>query len=242
MRTIFTIVSGAAIACLAVSGCASGPPSVAKADLQNDITDRLVKAGEKPESVVCADDLVGIVDKSTTCDVVLSEHNSIEPIVRVTKVEDRAITYEMTPALSKEQLQKAVTGLLPTTASGQKVDSVSCESGLKGIEGAKAHCDVEGGGITRRRTIQVDKVEGMLMNFDVVPMLAKSDAERVLLDDRERRGGRRPDSATCSGDLEGQPGNTVTCTVFTGPDTQDFLLTVTSVSGDKIDYKYEPIG
>ena len=36
-----------------------------KADLQKDITDRLTKAGQTPQSVNCAEDLVGEVDKTT---------------------------------------------------------------------------------------------------------------------------------------------------------------------------------
>jgi hypothetical protein len=35
-------------------------------------------------------------------------------------------------------------------------------------------------------------------------------------------------------------GNTVECTVVEGPDSTKFLLTVTSVSGEQIYYKFEP--
>jgi hypothetical protein len=38
------------------------------------------------------------------------------------------------------------------------------------------------------------------------------------------------------------PGNTVDCTITAGPETQDFLITVTSLDGDRINYQCEPVG
>jgi hypothetical protein len=52
--------------------------------------------------------------------------------------------------------------------------------------------------------------------------------------------GRRPDSAQCAGYLEGKAGNTVDCTVVSGPDIKSFILTVTTVSGGSINYSYVP--
>ena len=78
------------------------------------------------------------------------------------------------------------------------------------------------------------------MNFDVVPMLTKVEVERSLLNELETQAGRRPDSAECSGNLEGKPGNTVDCTVVSGADTAAFTLTVTTVEGSKINYRYAP--
>ena len=42
------------------------------AELQKDISERLEKAGQKPESVTCKDDLEGEVGKTTRCEVALS--------------------------------------------------------------------------------------------------------------------------------------------------------------------------
>jgi len=44
------------------------------------------------------------------------------------------------------------------------------ESGLDGKLGAVAHCDVEVGGVKVRRTVEVYKVDGLLMNFDLQPI------------------------------------------------------------------------
>ena len=103
-----------------------------------------------------------------------------------------------------------------------------------------AHCDVEAGGVKLRRTVEVNSVEGLMMNFDVVPVLTKEEVASSLLDEFERQLGRRPDSAQCTGPLEGKPGNTVDCTVVSGPDTRSFTLTVTTVSSGNINYSYAP--
>ncbi len=244
MRTLMSTLGVLVSAGVLVSGCGAaigtdGNPVVSKGALQRDIADRLTKAGERPESVTCIQDLVGELGKTARCEVVISATNSFEPVVTVTRVDGDTIDYEMTPALSKEQLEKAVSRLV-TAASGVQVDSVSCDSGLEGNVGATASCDVEAGGVKLRRTVEVGSVEGLMMNFDVVPMLTKAEVESSLLDEFEAQGGRRPDFAECSGNLEGKPGNTVDCTVVRGPETRAFTLTVTTVAGSKINYHYQP--
>jgi hypothetical protein len=81
-----------------------------------------------------------------------------------------------------------------------------------------------------------------MMNFDLVPILTKAEVERSLLDELARHLAKRPDTATCSGNLEGKPGNTVDCDVSAGPESAAFVLTVTSVDGTNIDYSYAPRG
>ena len=244
MRTLTSTLGVLVSAGVLVSGCGAAPgtdgkPVVSKGALQTDIADRLTKAGEEPESVKCKEDLVGEVGKTARCDVVISSTNSFEPVVTVTRVEGDTVDYEMTPALSKEQLEKAVSRLV-ADASGVPVNSVSCDAGLQGNVGAAARCDVDAGGVTLPRTVEVNSIDGLMMNFDVVPMLTKVEVERSLLDEFEIQVGRRPDFAECSGNLEGKPGNTVDCTVVRGPETRAFTLTVTTVEGSKINYRYEP--
>ena len=107
MRTVTAIMGGLAIPCAVLNGCIfsagmSSTPTVAKDALQKDITDRLAKAGEKPESVTCSEDLVGEVGKTTRCEVVMGPTNSFEPVVTVTGVDGSTINYDMTPAVSKD--------------------------------------------------------------------------------------------------------------------------------------------
>ena len=244
MRMVTAVLGGLAIVCAVLPGCTfsagvNSTPSVSKDALQEDIADRLTNAGAQPESVICKEDLVGEVGKTTRCEVVMGPTNSFEPVVAVTGIDGSTINYEMTPAQSKDQLEKGVSRLV-SDAEGVQVDSVSCESGLEGRVGAVAYCDVDAGGVQLRRMVEVTKVEGLLMNFEVVPVLAQAQVESSLLDELERQVGQRPDSADCSGDLEGKPGNTVDCTIVAGPETTSSTLTVDTVEGNTINYHYEP--
>jgi hypothetical protein len=165
---------GALVAAVAlISGCdlnarVNSSPMVAKDALQSEITERLSKAGEKPQSVTCMEDLVGEVGETARCEVVMSPTNSFQPVVTVTGVNGTTIDYEMTPAVSKTQLEQAVSRLV--AATGPPLDSVTCESGLDGHVGAAAHCDVQSDGVKVRRTVEVNNVDGLLMNFDLLPL------------------------------------------------------------------------
>ena len=164
------VVIGAVALGVGLSGCSfsasvGGPPVVAKADLQKDITDRLTEAGQTPKSVTCSEDLIGELDKTTRCEVVLSDTNQIEPIVKTTKVEGTTVSYEMTPALSQEQLQTQVAALVEQ--NGMAVDTVACAGGLEGVVGNKANCTVNGDGETTETVVDVTEVNGLLMNFQI---------------------------------------------------------------------------
>lgn len=215
-------------------------PAVATAELQADITARFVEAGATPQSVTCRDPLVGEIGRTARCEVVLGPTNSFEPIVTVTDVEGDRIGYELLPALSKEQLERGVARLAEAGVSPSA--RVVCQSGLLGQMGESAQCDVTLAGVTVRRTAEVTGVDGLMMTFDLIPILTKAEVEESLLDELARHIGSRPDSATCTGDLEGRPGNTVDCAVVDGADRAAFILTVTSVDGTKIDYSYAPRG
>ena len=128
--TVWAVVS----ACDASVGI-GGKPAVGKEALQTDIAARLANAGQQPQSVTCEHDLVGEVGKTARCEVVMSPTNSFEPVITVTGVDGNTINYEMSPALSKEQLEKEVSRLVADAAHAQ-VASVSCESGLEGKVGA----------------------------------------------------------------------------------------------------------
>ena len=243
MHTVITAVGVSATVWVLVSGCdasvGSGVPTVGKDALQTDIATRLVKAGEHPQSVTCKEDLIGEMGRAAHCEVVMSPTNSFEPVITVTGVDGSTINYEMSPAVSKEQLEKAVARLVGDAAHAQ-VASVSCESGLEGKVAATARCEVDSGGVKLSRTVEVNSVAGLMMNFDVVPVLTKEEVATSLLDEFERQLGRRPDSAECSGNLEGRAGNTVDCTVVTGSESTAYTLTVTTVSHGGIKYSYAP--
>lgn len=236
------MLAAVGLAGAALAGCSfnvSTGVSVSKTDLEKDISQRLEKEGQKPQTVTCKDNLKGEVGKTTRCEVVLSSDNSFEPVVTVTKVEGTTVSYDMEPALSKSQLEKGVSTLL-SNASSVTVDSVSCDGGLEGKQGTETQCDVTADGVTSKRTVVVTRVEGLMMYFNVLPVLEKAQVESSLLDQLATQLGSRPDSADCTDNLEGKVGNSITCTVVAGSETQDFTLTVTAVKGDRIDFNYKP--
>lgn len=163
--TVAGVVTAAAVMAL-LPGCSIGTPTVSGTDLQSDIAARLEKAGEKPKSVTCKDDLKGELGQTTRCEVVLSDTNEFEPVVHVTKVDGSTVSYEMTPALSQKQLEKSVANLV-SEQNKVKVDSVTCESGLEGIKDKTARCTLESDGESLKAIVTVTKVDGLLMNFSV---------------------------------------------------------------------------
>lgn len=169
MRTLVKAASTAVLVCFAAAGCSSGTPVVGKDDLQKDITQKLESAEQTPQSVTCADDLEGVVGKTTTCEVVLSETNAFEPVVEVTKVEGTTVSYEMTPALSQAQLETSVANLV-TESAGEEATGVTCEGGLTGEQGNETKCSMQLGGEPLDTVVKVTTVEGLLMNFEVNPV------------------------------------------------------------------------
>jgi hypothetical protein len=232
------------VAVSAATGCSvnvgvNTKPRVAREDLAKDISERLAKAGQTPKTVTCKDDLLGEDGRTTRCEVALSEINVFEPIIEVTGVEGETVNYRMTPALSKEQLEKSVSALIEES-TGTPAGSVSCESGLEGQEGNVVHCDVDAGGVTLRRAVEVSRVDGLMMDYRLVPMLTRDEVATSLLDQLQDKVGERPDSAECSDDLLGKTGNAIECLVVAGPETTTFAVTVTSVDGNEFNYHFEP--
>jgi hypothetical protein len=160
--------------CCALSGCGTNSaginvPTVSRRALQEDIADRLADAGERPESVTCKQDLAGQLGTTAHCEVVVNANNRFEPTVTVTGVDGDAINYKLTPAVSREQLEEVVSGLVADSGV-LDVTAVRCESGLEGLAGAVGHCDVDAGGARLRRTVVVSGVNGLMMSFELAPL------------------------------------------------------------------------
>ncbi len=235
-RAVGAIGVGVAMVVFA-TGCSllrsgDGGEAVSAADLQKDIADRLARAGQAPKSLACQGGLAAETGASTRCDVVLSDTNSIQPIVTLTSV--NPLNYDVTAAVSREQLATAVAGLL----SGS---DVTCQSGLDGKTGAQAQCTVTKDGVRAVRTVEVTNVEGLLMSYEVLPVLSR-DQVQGLLGDRLAQSGPRPERVECLGDLQGKVGATLDCTAVVGGSSEQFMLTVTNVNGDVIDFGVTPKG
>jgi hypothetical protein len=210
----------------------SSKAAVTADDLQKDLTDRLAKGGNPAKSVTCNDELVGEVGKTAKCDVVFSDTNSVEAVFTATKVEGTTVSYEISPQLTKDQLQKAVGGLTGTSSS-----TVACDSGLDGKVGATAKCEVVKDGTPSKRTVDVEKVEGLSMDLSVVQVLEKQKVAEVL---SEKLGsdGSPVDTVECVDDVIAKAGSEVECVATTGGQPVAYIVTVTDAQGDTVSFDY----
>lgn len=155
----------AALAGAGLAGCSlkvetNKAPTVKAADLQKDLTDRLAKAGDAPKSVTCNADLTGEVGKTASCEVMMSETNVVQVNTTVDKVDGNNIDFTYSPALTQEQLQKAVKGMAAA-------ESVTCDSGLDGKVGATAKCQIVRGNNTTEAKVEATKVEGLSIDLTI---------------------------------------------------------------------------
>ncbi len=209
----------------------SSKAAVSAADLQKDLSDRLTKAGNPAKSVTCNDDLTGEVGKTAKCEVVYSDTNSVEAVFTATKVEGTTVSYEISPELTKDQLQKAVSGL--TSSS-----NVTCDAGLDGKVGAKTKCEVVKDGTPSKRTVEVNKVEGLSMDLDVIQVLPKQKVSEVLMQ-KLGSDGTPVETVDCIDDVLAKAGSTVECTASSGGQVQAYVVTVTDAQGDTVNFDYQ---
>ena len=185
-------------------------------------------------SVTCKDDLVGEVGKSAACDVELGENSSEEAVFTATKVDGTAVTYDITPALSKDQLQKVVSG----TASGQQA---ACDSGLAGKAGAKANCEVIQDGAPSKRVAIVNGIgipAPLSMDVSVVQVLPKQRVQEMMMQ-QMGADGNPVESIDCVDDVLSKKGSVVECTASAGGKTQALVVTVTNAQGSDVTLSYE---
>ena len=68
----------------------------------------------------------------------------------------------------------------------------------------------------------------------------KQQLEDALLEELAANGGQAPDTVECVGDLQATTGQTIECTVSTDLAGQVYLVTVTTVDADNVNYNYAP--
>lgn len=220
------------------SGCSakvetSSTKSVSAADLQTNLADRLTAAGSPPKTVTCKGDLTGEVGKTARCDVVFSDTNSLEAIVTATNVDGTDITYELTPAMTKDQVEKAVAGIAA-------VPSAKCDAGLDGKVGETTSCEITQDGQPANRIVEVAKVDPATLGIElsVFMLLPKEQVQEVLLQ-KLSSDGTPVETVECVGDVSSKAGSTVECVAVTGNDRQGYDVTVIGAEGDNVDLDYE---
>lgn len=221
-----------------LSGCSGevkvetkSTPSVGAADLQKDLTDRLTQAGNAPQSVTCQGDLAGEVGKTATCAVVFSDTNSVDAILTATKIDGTTVNFDIKPALTKDQLQKAVSGLTSTP-------TVTCDSGLDGTIGATATCEVTTNGTTSKRLVTVSGVKSLSMDLDVTLIATKQQVQDMLKGKLAADTGAEPENIACVDDVIAKAGNTVECVVTSAGSDTTYLVTVTTIEDDTVSFDY----
>jgi hypothetical protein len=235
-----TVASGAValagLFAVGLSGCSvsvSTQSSVAADTLQKDLTDRIAKAGMTAKSVTCKDDLVGEIGKTARCDISFSDTNNIEAVFTATKVEGKTVDFDITPAMTKEQVDKAVAGIA-------SVPSATCASGLDGKVGETTKCEITIDGKPAKRVVEVTEVDAAKfgMELSVYMLLPKQQVADVLMQ-KLGSDGKPVETVDCIDDMVSKVGSPVECAAVTGNDKTGYVVTVTEAEGDNVNFDYK---
>lgn len=239
MRTSVAAFGAAVVAAgligAGLTGCSSKDETrdakpMSAADLQTKLTEQLTEAGNPPESVTCKDELPAVVGKSTTCDVVFSATNSVEATVTTAEVDESGPSFDLSPSLTKEQVEKAVSGLTNATAA-------SCDSGLAGAIGETTTCEVTIDGVVSKRVAAIDGVDGLQMDLSAVPVVPKEQLQEILMQ-RLNADGTPAETVECVSDAMAKSGTSVECVAVTGDEKRGYDVSVTTVEGDNVGIDY----
>jgi hypothetical protein len=236
------VVAAAGLVGAGLSGCSAKvetssetkvEKSVSAAELQTNLTERLTAAGSPPQSVTCKSDLVGEVGKTSRCDVVFSDTNSLQAIVTTTGNDSSGITYDLIPAMTKEQVEKAVAGL-------SSAQSAKCDAGLDGKVGNTTNCEVTLDGQTSKRIVEVSTVDPANLGIELSAfmLLPKQQVQEVLMQ-KLAADGTPVETVECVGDVSAEVGSVIECVAVTGNDQQGYDVTVVESEGDTPDFDYK---
>lgn len=230
------VVAAAGLLGAGLSGCSAKletSKSVSAADLQKDLTDRISKAGMTAKSVTCKDDLAGEVGKTARCDVSFSDTNTIEAVFTATKVDGSTVSFDITPAMTKEQVEKAVAGMA-------SAPSATCAAGLDGKVGESTKCEIKLAGTTSKRIVEVTQVDPakLGMELSAIELVPKQQVGEVLMQ-QLGADGQPVETVECVDDVAKKVGATVECVTVTGNDKQGYDVTVTEATDDNVDFDYK---
>jgi hypothetical protein len=217
---------------LGLAGCsASSPAPLAAADLQAGIAADLTEKGVRSKTVSCPKDLPAEVGASVRCEVEFAPADRVEAVVTVTSVAGAELDYEVTPRLTREQVERRLTVM-------SAAQSATCESGLEAAVGDWTQCVVSKAGASSGRTVEVAEVEGLRLDLRTRPVLEQGQVEAELTRRLTTATGRAPESVLCQGGLPAEVGGTTQCVATSAGNRDTFVLTVTSVSDDVIEFDY----
>ncbi|MFM9035368.1 MAG: DUF4333 domain-containing protein [Mycobacterium sp.] len=232
------VVAAAGLLSAGLSGCSakietSKTVAVSANDLQKELGDRIAKGGMTVKSVTCKDDLAGEVGKTARCDVAFSDTNTIEAVLTTTKVEGSTVSFDINPAMTKEQVEKAVAGMASSP-------SATCAAGLDGKVGESTRCEIKLGDTTSKRIVEVTQVDParLGMELSAIELVPKQQVGEVLMQ-QLGADGQPVETVECVDDVAKKVGSTVECVTVTGNDQQGYDVTVTEATDDNVDFGYK---
>lgn len=217
-----------------LSGCSAKVETVkslSAADLQQKLAEQFAGSTPPAKSVTCKNELVAETGKTATCDVSFSETNNVEAVVTVTSVKDGQLSYDIAPALSKEQLAQTVSGM-----SG--ASTVVCATGLEGKIGATAQCDTTRAGVAMKRLISVDNVSGLQMDVSMKRIWPKESVQEILLQ-KLNADGTAAETVECVDGVVARTGANVECVTVTGNQKKGYVVTVTTFDDENLGLEYK---
>ena len=163
VRTL--LASGAAAGLMAGAGACSSH-SVARSDVESQITAKMTDAaGNKPDTVTCPGDLPGKIGAQLNCEMQV-KNVTYNVNVTVTSIDGGNVNFDMVETVDKDQIAGIISRQL-TEKNGRKPDSVTCPDNLKGVKGATLGCQLTEGGDKYGVNVTVTSVDGDDLVFDI---------------------------------------------------------------------------
>jgi uncharacterized protein DUF4333 len=159
-RSVFAAVAATSMAVAGCSFSVSGnqDKSVAKGDVADQISAKVnEKAGHKPQSVTCPDDLKATVGASVDCHMTY-DGQTYGVNATVTSVDGDKVNFDIVETVDKGDVEKSISDQL-AQQSGRTPDSVTCPNDLKGDPGATLRCQLSDQGSTYGVTVTVSSVD-----------------------------------------------------------------------------------
>lgn len=149
-------------------------------------------------------------------------------------------TAPATAKVSKADLQKDISNRV--AKAGQVAQSVTCPEDLVGEVGKTTRCTVTKSATSSYEVlVTVSSVEGSKVNYDVIPVMSKTQLETSISQRLAHDAGAPVDSVACESGLDGKVGAVAHCVVTAGGATLPNAVKVTSVSGFGMDFILVPI-
>jgi Domain of unknown function (DUF4333) len=149
-------------------------------------------------------------------------------------------TAPATAKVSKADLQKDISNRV--AEAGQVAQSVACPGDLVGEAGKTTRCTVIKSATSSYEVlVTVSSVEGSNVNYDVIPVMSKTQLESAISQQLAHDTRAPVDLVVCKSGLDGKVGAVAHCLVTAGGVTGPRAVQVTSVSGFGMSFIVVPV-